>query len=634
MIHDSVFIEGSMTKIISLSALVVGGGMAGLSSAINLYDRGIHDIAILTDSREGATSLYARCDHQSYYKLANVGSDSDSPYRMARTLTASANMDGDTALIESTLSSRCFYRLLEYGIPFEQDEFGAFVGKGASSDKTRRMISAGDDTANRVVAALERQVKERGIPIYENHQVIRIITDDDKKNALGVIALNKGGIREKHLRFILFNAANILFCTGGPGGLFFHEGYPKTHFGGIGAALKAGAEAQNIGEFTFGISAVRRSLLLNGAYQEALPRYVSTDDSGRDIQEFLLPYFESPQKLYTLQKLKAEQWQFDVKKVRNDAASIIDLLIYNEIVLKGRHVFLDYRENPTGIDPSEIEFGENPYDRLRNLSKTAYTALLDQDLDPRENPVEIYPSMVHHNGGLSVDLNYQTSLNHLYAAGEAAGTHGSMLPLGASMNQTQVSALRAAEDIVRKNSIKPVAVDSFVAFARKELHECIHKADVFLSGNNNTERDLLPNIKAARILIGKRMDRACALVLDKERIMHERSRAAEVLERLETLFRPTSQMDLCQLFQIEDLLIMQICVLSALLNEIETTRGSHGSHLIQDPSGTLPSSLLDECFRFSVSDKEIAGMIQTLIFDHNTKETRINWRKTRPIPKV
>ncbi len=623
-----------MTKIVSLNALVIGGGMAGLSAAIDLFDRGVRDIAILTDSREGATSLYAKCDHQSYYKLANVGSDSDSPYRMARTLTTSGNMDGDSALIEATLSSRCFYRLLEYGIPFEQDEYGAFVGKSASSDNTRRMISAGEDTVNRVVAALERQVKARGIPIYENHQVIRIVTDDDKKNALGVITLNKGGIREKHLRFLLFNAANIILCSGGPGGLFFHEGYPKSHYGGIGAALKAGAAAQNIGEFSFGISAVRRSLLLNGAYQQALPRYVSTDDTGRDIQEFLLPYFESPAKLYELQKLKAEQWQFDVKKVRSDAVSFIDLLIYNEIITKGRHVFLDYRENPTGIDEKELELGEKPYDRLRKLSTTAYSVLLDQDLDPRENPVEIYPSMVHHNGGLAVDVHYQTTLSHLYAAGEAAGTHGSMLPLGASMNQTQVSALRAAEDIASRENEKPIAVDSFVAFARKELHDCTRMADTFLSWNEETDEVGVLNIRAARIMIGKHMDKACALYLDKEAIAHEKDRAMQLLDHIERLFHPSSQMDLCQLFQIEDLLITQICVLAALEDEMAMTHGSHGAHLIHDPNGTLPSKELDEKFRFSVSDKEIAGKIQMLIYDHVSRETKINWRETRAIPKV
>ena len=36
MIFDSVFIEGSMTKIISVDTVIVGGGIAGLSAAVNL----------------------------------------------------------------------------------------------------------------------------------------------------------------------------------------------------------------------------------------------------------------------------------------------------------------------------------------------------------------------------------------------------------------------------------------------------------------------------------------------------------------------------------------------------------------------------------------------------------------------
>ena len=50
MIYDSVFIEGSLTKIYSLNTVIVGGGIAGLNAAIHLFDRGQTDIAILIDS--------------------------------------------------------------------------------------------------------------------------------------------------------------------------------------------------------------------------------------------------------------------------------------------------------------------------------------------------------------------------------------------------------------------------------------------------------------------------------------------------------------------------------------------------------------------------------------------------------
>jgi len=637
MILDSVFIEGSMMKIASLHTVIVGGGMAGLSAAISLFDRGVRDIAILIDSREGAASRYAKSDQQSYCKLADYGSESDSPYRMARALTSSGGSDGDNAFVEATLSSRCFYRLVEMGVPFRHDLYGAYISSDPDTDKTRRMVSAGTDTANRIMACLEREVRGRGIPIYENHQVIRIITDDDKKRAVGVLALNRSGLRERHQRFLLFNAANVILAAGGPGGLFFHEGYPRSHTGCLGIALEAGVRAQNLSDFVVGLCAVRRSLMMNGAYQKALPRYVSTDSTGRDIQEFLLPYFEDPKELYRLQVLKASQWAFDAKKVRSDASSLIDLLVYNEIIQKGRHVFMDFRENPTDLPEDIAATQTRPYERLRQLSPDAYSTLLDQQLDPAENPVEIYPSVIHHCGGISVDIHYESSLKHLYVIGEAAGTQGPLVLPGSSMNQTQVSALRAAQAIVADPEADILSLDPFVAFARNKLHQCVRLADSFnayLDVSRDIPKEEPVNIRAARLMIGRRMDRACALYRDRSRIEHELERAKTMLSKMDDYFMPNSQIDLCLLFQVEDLLMTQIGVLSSMLDELDLSCGSRGSHLVYDPEGTLPSAKLSELYRFSVSDRETAGKIQQLLFDAATLDTKIEWREQRPIPKL
>ena len=142
------------------------------------------------------------------------------------------------------------------------------------------------------------------------------------------------------------------------------------------------------------------------------------------------------------------------------------------------------------------------------------------------------------------------------------------------------------------------------------------------------------NIRAARLMIGRKMDRACALYRDKSRIEYELSRAKILVSKMDDYFMPNSQIDLCLLFQIEDLLLAQISVLSAMLDELNLSSGSRGSHLVYDPQGTLPSAKLSEMYRFSVSDKATAGKIQQLTFDASTLESKIEWREQRPIPKV
>ncbi|MCF0136599.1 MAG: FAD-binding protein [Lachnospiraceae bacterium] len=629
-----------MTKIISVDTVIVGGGIAGLSAAVNLYDKGVRDICLLTDAGDGAASLFGKSDRQSYLKLGGVGNDSDSPYRMAKALSVSGNMDGDIALVEANLSPRCFYRLLDYGLPFEQDEYGSFTGSGNYGDKTRRAVSLGPDTTGRIYRALEKQVKDRNITTYENHQVIRLVTDAEGKRVLGLLVMNCPGVRDKYQRFLLINAGNVVLACGGPGGLFYHEGYPPEHFSCLGAALHAGAKGQNLAEFSFALTAVRRSLIMKGAYQLALPRYVSTDERGSDVQEFLLPYFSDTKLLYSLQKAKADQWQFDIKKVRSDGASFIDLLVYHEIVDKGRHVFLDYRLNPKGLPMEECQGGTRPFERLKALNPSAYQILLEQQIDPSEQPIEIHPSMVHHNGGLAVDTYFRTTLDHLYAIGETAGSHGSLMPEGASLNQTLVSALRASEAIASERNQKsahPVSVDVFMSCAKRELGDCFRLTEHYISqvedGGKKTSQDT-PDVRTTRVIMGKHMDKACAIYLDKDAMNQELQRAAEILWKKEDLLCPASVTDIPRCFRVEDLLITQICVLSALLNELSVCDGSHGAHLITNEKGSIPHEALPEKYRFSVSDREIAGKIQEVSYLEKQGQIRVYWRETKKIPGI
>ena len=74
---------------------------------------------------------------------------------------------------------------------------------------------------------------------------------------------------------------------------------------------------------------------------------------GSDEREFLMDFFSGPAAMLSKLFLKGYQWPFDSRKVM-DGSSVIDLLVYQECVMKQRRVFLDYRKNPFGLQ--EIEF--------------------------------------------------------------------------------------------------------------------------------------------------------------------------------------------------------------------------------------------------------------------------------------
>ena len=629
MIHDSVFIEGSMTKIYSLNTVIVGAGIAGLNAAIQLYDHGQKDIAILIDSENGSTSRFARSDGQSYYKLASCGNDTDSPYRMARSIQSTNSSDGDLALVEAAMSAQCFYRLAHLGLPFPKNEYGEYIGCGSSGDRTRRSISCGSNTVTQIQNVLEKEVSKRGIPVFKGYQVVKIFTDENRRKAVGLLALNYEGIRERHLRYMLFNCTNIILATGGPGGLFHSEAYPSAHTGCLGIAMEAGAKAVNLTEFQYGICASGLSLMLNGVYQKAIPRFVAVDEDGRHANEFLFLYFQNPEDLFQLQKMKGEQWAFDAKKVRTDGSSLLDLLIYHEISIKGRRVFIDYRANPYGYSASE-----SPAERLKSLSPEAYSTLLNLGIDPEKRPIEISTAITHHNGGLLVDYNWESNLSHLFPIGEAAGTHGTTAPAGASINHTQVSGSRAASYIAKQYSEPPMLIDAFVDCVRDDFHQRIEMTKDFLANLQRKDVDEEAiSIRTVREAIGKRMDKVCGLFRDASRIEHELTLARESLNKLTSFFVPHAVLDLSLFYKNYDLLICQIAFLSAMLDYDRSGGKSRGSYLLYDRNGTLPHPRLQEMFRFSVDNSVLASQIQEVEYRAHDQNCFILWRPIRPIPK-
>ena len=157
--------------------------------------------------------------------------------------------------------------------------------------------------------------------------------------------------------------------------------------------------------------------------------------------------------------LKGYQWPFDTDKIAG--SSIIDILVHHEIFHKGNRVYMDFRTDPTGLKKgfsslSEEAFSylersgallETPIARLEKMNPQAIQLYASHGIDLYTEPLEIAVCAQHSNGGLAVDLNWQSTIKGLYVAGEAAGTFGIARPGGSALNSTQVGSQRAAEHI-------------------------------------------------------------------------------------------------------------------------------------------------------------------------------------------
>ena len=130
--------------------------------------------------------------------------------------------------------------------------------------------------------------------------------------------------------------------------MYEHSVYPESQTGSHGLLFEAGAVAHNLTESQFGLASVAFRWNVSGAYQQVVPRYILTDARGGGEREFLNDYFPDMGALATAVFLKGYEWPFDPRRAVDGGSSLIDLLVYDETVVEGRRVFLDFRGEARG----------------------------------------------------------------------------------------------------------------------------------------------------------------------------------------------------------------------------------------------------------------------------------------------
>ena len=137
--ENEIFRAGNCTaKVVRCNTAIVGSGAAGLNAAARLWQLGQRDIVLVTANRVGGTRRNTGSDKQTYYKLTLSGGDPDSVREMADTLFAGRCVDGDIALCEAALSTQCFLKLVELGVPFPRNRYGEYIGYKTAHGGKRR----------------------------------------------------------------------------------------------------------------------------------------------------------------------------------------------------------------------------------------------------------------------------------------------------------------------------------------------------------------------------------------------------------------------------------------------------------------------------------------------------------------
>ncbi len=616
-----------------LHTVVIGSGASGLCAAVELWKRGVRDIAVLTEGLKMGTSINTGSDKQTYYKLAMCGNEADSPLSMAESYFAGGSMHGDLALVEASLSAQAFLNLVGLGVPFPHDEYGQIVGYKTDHDPRQRATSIGPYTSREMCRALIKEAKSLGIPMLEKKYVVELLVTGKgaKRRAAGVVAVDAKCKPEIYL------ADNVVFAVGGPGGIYKTSVYPNVHTGAIGVALKAGAKAQSLPESQYGMASTKFRWNVSGTYMQVVPRFISTDQKGGDEREFLLPYFRNAGEMNSQVFLKGYQWPFDSRKAIG-GSSIVDIIVYIETVLKGRRVYLDFTRNPSGYSLSALSKEASEYlkksgakqklpiGRLRHMNPGAIELYANNRIDITKDPLEIGVCAQHNNGGLAGNAWWESpNIKHLFPVGEVNGSHGVYRPGGSALNSGQVAAMRAAEFIANKygaDSLSDAAARKLGAAKAKEVLRWVKKA-----GKAKT------TWRESRMEIQRRMSEAGAHI--RSSISIEEA-VDEAWAQYVTLEKSGCSGDGNARGMIEALRNRQLCFAQAVYLEairyaISSGVGSRGSAIVLDSAGKRVHPKLDASWRIQPENEKFRSKVQETEVAENGR-LKHRWVKRRELP--
>ena len=629
----------------TITHIIIGSGAAGFQAALRLYQNGERDLAIITENIKSGTSRNTGSDKQTYYKLTLSGNDADSVRNMAEDLFAGQCVDGDQALCEAALSARCFFALTELGVPFPCTEHGEFMGYKTDHDRGRRATSAGPYTSKLMTEALERSVKEKQILILDQMQAIQILTYMNQVK--GILCLDKNIHSEPAYKIIW--CKNVILATGGPAGMYHDSVYPVSQTGSTGMAFEAGASGKNLTEWQFGMASLNPRWNVSGTYMQVLPSFISTDQDGNDEKEFLLDYFNELPDLLSMVFLKGYQWPFDVNKILG-GSSVIDLLVYQETVLKKRRVFLDYRVNPGNLEkdrdlpyasmiPEAKEYLSQagacfgtPIERLKHMNEPAILFYQDHHVDLFKERLEIAVCAQHNNGGLSTNHLWETNLSGLYAIGEVCASHGVTRPGGTALNAGQVGAVRAAEGIfLKKRTHMKEASPSTESGIKERLRiQALDRIRLSEHAEGNCP------LSELWINASKRMSAAAGMIRNQVQMETALKETEDDICQFMQKAKSPSVSQLSLFYKLYDMLLSQKMYLFAMLDYAKAGGGSRGSALYTDSTGELPGfpgcQTFGELYRCRLDQKMHVQEVQEVTLKEGTPSA--SRRPVRPLPDV